>query len=99
MAGCRILDVAPLDEKVEAKLARRGIDACDVEWALLAPGRVVRLGPIDHYGDQRYLCYSRTEEGRYLFVVFRLGSEQRAHVITAREMDREEKRHYRTRTR
>ncbi|HQK94697.1 MAG TPA: hypothetical protein PLD23_14395, partial [Armatimonadota bacterium] len=57
------------------------------------PGRAVSVLLRRHLGP------SLAPMGRYLFVVFRLDPEHWAHAITAREMDRKEKRHYRTRMR
>ena len=42
-----------------------------------------------------YQAWGRTDSGRYLLVIFRYMGHNRAWPITAREMDENEKRHFR----
>ncbi len=54
--------------------------------------RFVESGRVD--GEDLYAAYGRSAEGRYLTVLFILKLDHRALIITARDMDRKERRQY-----
>jgi uncharacterized protein len=48
----------------------------------------------DIAGEDVYSAYGRTHAGRYLTVIFVMKSRSRALIISARDMDRKERRRY-----
>lgn len=83
-----------LDSVVE-KLDRKHALALDeVEQVLRnAPQyRRIERGRVD--GEDVYAAYGRTEAGRYVTVVFVRKQGELALVVTARDMDRKERRQY-----
>ena len=54
-----------------------------------------KRGPRGHrHGEQGYYCLGRSLTGRYIFVFFILKQDNRAFVVTARDMTRSERRTY-----
>lgn len=78
-------------EKIERK---HGVTPEEVEEALANRPRFRRLerGRID--GEDVYAAYSRTHAGRYLTVILIRKLDHRALIVTARDMDRKERRQY-----
>jgi uncharacterized DUF497 family protein len=56
------------------------------QWRFLEAGKIE--------GQNVYAAYGQTEAGRYLTVVFIMKPGQQALIITARDMDRKERRQY-----
>lgn len=54
--------------------------------------RFVERGKVD--GEDLYAAYGQTAAGRYLTVIFICKRDQRALIITARDMDRKERRQH-----
>ena len=74
------------DDENLAHIARHGLSSDEVEEALVG-GPLVLRGP-----DDRYLGYGRTENGRWVFVVYVTRSRGRVRVLTARDMTERERR-------
>lgn len=70
-------------------IAYHQVESGEVEEAVWGDAWFKR-GP----GRKRYYAYSRTEEGRYLFIVLDREYDERFYVVTARDMDEDEKRLY-----
>lgn len=47
--------------------------------------------------EGKYIAYGATEDGRYLFIVFVIKDNSRIRVISARDMNKSEKRYYKKR--
>jgi len=69
-------------------IAEHGVDPLEVE-------EVFKNRPLIRKGRQGlYQAFGQTDEGYYLFVVFRHKGKETARVITARDMDEAERRYY-----
>ncbi len=74
------------DDENVAHIARHAVSPDEVEEALVGDPVVIRGG------DDRYLAYGRTENDRWLFVVYVTRPRGRVRVLTARNMTEGEKR-------
>ncbi|MBI4517648.1 MAG: BrnT family toxin [Deltaproteobacteria bacterium] len=89
-----ISEILWLDEIV-AKLERKhGVSIEEVEDALLRTPLVRRLEPGHVAGEDLYAALGRTTAGRYLTILFIRKKGNRALIISARDMDRKERRLY-----
>lgn len=80
------------DEKNEDHIAEHGVAIFEIEELISFHRPFYRRNR-----EGKYLAYGVTEEGRYLFIVFVIKGNNRARVITARDMTEKEKRYYRKR--
>ena len=78
------------DEENEEHIARHQVTPDEVEELFF----IFKGKPYIRRFRDIYHAFGQTEAGRYLFVVFRVLGSGQARVITAREMDRAEKRFY-----
>ena len=87
-------DIIWLDVIVDKISWKHNVTKNEVEEALTGKPRIFRkeLGKVE--GEDLYNALGRTENGRYLSIFFikKLGS--RVLIITARDMDRKERRRY-----
>ena len=87
--------VWPIDviDKIERK---HGVSVEEVE-EIFKPGTIYRRGPrgTKRKGEDVYKAYGQTEVGRYLFVVFIYKLDHRALILSARDMDEDERDLYR----
>ena len=77
------------DDENVAHIARHGVSPDEVEEALVGDPLVLRGA------DDRYLAYGRTENDRWLFMVYVTRPGSRVRALTARDMTEREKRLYR----
>lgn len=56
--------------------------------------RVERMEKGHHKGEDVYVAFGQTDEGRYLTVIFIYKLDRRALIITARDMSSKERRRY-----
>lgn len=77
------------DWVVEKIVERHGVEPGEVEETFFNPPYKVRRS-----GSGKYQLFGRSEDGRYLFVVFAWQGRQ-IRVITARDMTTAERRYYR----
>ena len=80
------------DEKNEDHIAEHGIAIFEVEEAILFSKPFYQRSR-----ESKYIAYSVTKEGRYLFIVFVIKGSGRIRVISARDMAEKEKRYYKKR--
>ena len=80
------------DEKNENHIAEHGVAIFEVEEAILCSRPFY-----ERSGAGRYVAYSVTEEGRYLFIVFVIKGSGRIRVISARDIAEKEKHYYKKR--
>ena len=80
-------------EKIESK---HGVSVEEVE-EIFDPGTLYRRGPRGkkRKGEDVYKAYGQTEAGRYLFVAFIYKLDHRALILSARDMDDDERDLYR----
>lgn len=77
------------EEKNENHIAEHGVAIFEVEDAILFSKPFYQRSR-----ENKYIAYSVTEEGRYLFIVFVIKGSGRIRVISARDMTEKEKRYY-----
>ena len=98
IAIMNVQDIIWLPE-IEEKLWRKhNVWLEEVEAVLFDKPKVRFIERGHRQGENLYAAYGQTEAGRYLTVFFILKSDKRALIITAREMDRKERRRYGRRT-
>jgi len=73
------------DEDNESHVAARGVDPYEAEEAATDPDAVLRRSGEDRFGNPRYLCLGKTEDGRVLFLVLAYRGGRRWRVGTARD--------------
>ncbi len=78
------------DEKNDNHIAEHGVAIFEVEEAIL-----FRKPLYQRSKEGKYIAYSVTGEGRYLFIVFAIKNKNRIRVISARDMNEKERRYYR----
>jgi hypothetical protein len=78
-------------EKIERK---HHLDTAEVEavFSRRPQIRLVESGKVD--GEDLYAAHGRSAEGRYLTIFFIRKLDRRALIVTARDMDRKERRKY-----
>lgn len=77
-----------LDWVVEKIITKHAVTPEEAEDAFLDPTCKLRRADAG-----KYRLYGRSVDGRYLVVIF-AWEARRARIITARDMDNEERRHY-----
>lgn len=77
------------DNKNENHIAEHGVAIFEVKDAILFTKPFYQRSR-----ENKYIAYSVTEEGRYLFIVFVIRGSERIRVISARDMTEKEKRYY-----
>jgi len=80
------------DEKNENHIAEHGIAIFEIEEAILFDKPFYERSK-----EGKYIAYSVTEEGRYIFIVFVIKGSGRIRVISARDVTEKEKRYYKKR--
>ncbi len=80
------------DEKNENHIAEHGVAIFEIEDAILFSKPFYQRSR-----EGKYIVYSVTKEGRYLFIVFVIKSSGCIRVISARDMAEKEKRYYKKR--
>ena len=85
------------DERNEAHIARHGVTSREVYEAAFDPGAIFRR--VRKSRAPRYLLLGATAGGRRLSIVLEKRASGAARIVTARDMDANEKRQYRRRGR
>ncbi len=80
------------DKKNEGHIAEHGVAIFEAEELILFCRPFYR-----RTGEDKYIAYGVSEEGRYLFMIFVMKGSGRVRVISARDMTEKEKRYYRKR--
>jgi uncharacterized DUF497 family protein len=87
----RIIWLPEIEEKL---LQKHDVLAEEVEEVLFNHPRIYFVEKGHREGENLYAACGRTEAGRYLIVFFILKQKNRALIISARDMDRKERRRY-----
>ncbi len=90
----RIIDILWLPHIVEKLATKHNVEPYEVEEVLLGQVRFRRLERGKVRGEDLYVALGQTEDGRYLAVYFIRKIGGIALVISARDMDRKERRQY-----
>jgi uncharacterized DUF497 family protein len=87
-------DIIWLDVIVDKMSWKHNVTKNEVEEALTGKPRIFRkeVGKVE--GEDLYNALGRTENGRYLSIFFIKKLGNRVLIITARDMDRKERRRY-----
>ena len=87
-------EVVWLDTVVDKILRKHGVPESDVEEVLWNAPRFRWQEKGLRAGEDVYAAYGRSDSGRYLVIFFILKAEHSALVVSARDMDSKERRHY-----
>ena len=87
-----ITDLEWFDENI-SHIARHQVKPEEVEQLCFSQDAMIEQGR----GENIYYLTGQTESGRYLFVVLRTLGRGRARVITARDLEKNERSRYRKR--
>ena len=89
-----IEDIIWLDRIVEKLAWKHHVLPSEVEDVLSGPCRIFRKEKGRIEGEHLYNALGKTESGRFLSVFFIKKPENRALIVTARDMNRNERRRY-----
>ena len=90
----RVKRVILLPEIEDKLLRKHSVLAEEVEEVLFGNPRIYFVEKGHRKGENLYAAYGQTESGRYLVVFFILKRNAHALVMSARDRDEKEKRHY-----
>jgi hypothetical protein len=90
----RIRGLIWFDDFVEKIISKHDVYPEEVEQVFLNRPRFRFVEKGIRKGEDVYAAMGRTDSGRYLIVFFILKRDQRALIISAREMNLQERRHY-----
>lgn len=90
----RIEEVVWLDAIVEKLAVKHRVAPYEVETVLLSRPKIRFAKKGDRKGEDLYLALGRTNTGRYLTVVFIYKLSAQALVLSARDMDKKERKSY-----
>ena len=92
------MDIYPATWAILNKIeSKHGIRWAEVNEGFAGSPRIRRIIVSDKYGQDRYKALGTTSSGRYLTVVFVREHADALKVITARPMDKAEKREFKRR--
>ena len=84
-----------LEQFIEKLIVKHGVEQDEVEDVFYTQPHIERAGKGQVQGENVYRALGKTEYGRYLTVIFIYKPiEQKALVISARDMDRKERKRY-----
>ncbi len=81
-----------LDTVVEKIAEKHSVSPEEVEEVLRNAPRFRRGPKGKRLGEDLYYAFAQTDEGRYLFIVFIFKGRRRALVLSARDMENDERR-------
>ncbi len=90
----RIEEVIWLDAIVEKLAVKHRVSPYEVETVLLGRPKIRFAKKGDRKGEDLYLALGQTNTGRYLTVVFIYKLSAQALVLSARDMDKKERKSY-----
>lgn len=84
-----------LEQFVEKLLVKHRVEPYEVEDVFYNQPHIAKANRGNVQGEDVYRALGQTDDGRYLIVIFIYKpSEQKALVISARDMDRKERKRY-----
>lgn len=90
----QINDIIWLESVIEKIESKHNVSPDEVEDVFYNNPRYRKAGKGKFKGEDLYYAYGRADSGRYLFVVFIYKKTKDALVISARDMDRKERKRY-----
>ena len=91
----RITEIIWLRQFVEKIYTKHGVETDEVENVFYGQPRIEIAGKGKVQGENLYKALGKTEDGRYLTVIFIYKpTKRKALVISARDMDRAERKRY-----
>ena len=90
----QINEIIWLSQFVEKLTSKHGVTTTEVEEVLSNHPYFRFVSKGNRSGENIYSAMGQTDTGRYLTVIFILKLDRRALVISARDMDKKERRHY-----
>ena len=90
----QIDEIIWLQQFVEKLAIKHGVEKTEVEEVLSNRPRFRFVSKGNRAGEDHYSAMGQTDAGRYLIVFFIRKSNRRALIISARDMDRAERRNY-----
>lgn len=90
----QIDEVLWLSQFVEKLESKHNVTTMEVEEVFVNRPRFRFVAKGNRSGEDVYSAMGQTDAGRYLIVFFILKSHHRALVVSARDMDRKERREY-----
>lgn len=85
------------DEHNEGHIAEHDVDPYEAEEAATDPGALIWRSGSDRFGNRRYLCLGKTDDGRVLFLVLDRKGDRLYRVGSARNAGPRERKVYRKR--
>lgn len=89
-----INDIIWLDDVVEKIYTKHAVTTDEVEEVFSDQPRYRKAGTGKFEGEDLYYAYGQTDSGRYLLVVFIYKKTRDALIISARDMERNERKKY-----
>ena len=89
-----INDIIWLEQVVDKIESKHNVSSEEVEEVFYNKPKYKRAQKGKFEGEDLYYAYGRTDSGRYLFVVFIYKNTCDALIISARDMDKKERRRY-----
>ena len=90
----RVKQIIWLPEIEEKLLVKHAVLVEEVEEVLFDKPQMYFLEKGHRAGENLYVAYGQAETGRYLTIFFILKPHAQALIISARDMDAKERRHY-----
>jgi uncharacterized DUF497 family protein len=90
----QINDVIWLEQVVEKIESKHHISPEEVEEVLYNRPKYRKAQKGRIHGEDLYYAYGQTDSGRYVFVVFIYKYTREALIVSARDMDRKERKRY-----
>ncbi len=90
----RVREVIWLPEFEDKLYYKHAVLAEEVEEILFGQPQIRFVEKGHHPGENLYAAYGQTDSGRHLIVFFVLKADARALIISARDMDRKERKLY-----
>ena len=90
----QIVDIIWLDEIIEKLEFKHSVLKEEVEEVFYNRPKFRRAEKGDYEGEDLYYAYGRTDDGRYLVVVFVYKRTHDALIFSARDMDKKERKRY-----
>jgi len=90
----KIVECLWLDRFVDKIIRKHNVYPDEVEEVLSSWPRIRRIEKGDVKGENLYIAFGKTNEGRHLSVLFVRKKDRRALVISARDMTSKERKKY-----
>ncbi len=83
-----------LEDIIEKLTTKHGVLTDEVEQVFRKTPRFRRAKRGNRKGEDLYYAFGQTDDGRYLFIVFIFKGQNRALILSARDMEADERKWY-----